>query len=233
MDYRMGEVEKRFRVIPSDTTLDEILDYMDGVWVLPWVLGVNNTSTAIPQNGSNAIIIGSRSASYAFMLNGSIYYASDANSSWKQILQVNDHESLWNYISYADSQFSYLKSSKSDTSHTHDDRYYTESEINSKINTINTNINNCKFRYVSNLLADGFDVPTLVYYDGNTLNTPYKAGISGDNEQGFGITWDQGVRGQKTFFKTVFVIQHAGPTRRAFIYTISANDVEGWKIHTL
>ena len=229
----MGEVEKRFRVIPDTTSFDKIMDYMDGVWVLPWVLGVNNTSTAIPQNGSNAIIIGSKTASYAFMLNGSVYYASTASNTWKQILQVNDHSSLWEYIEYADSQFSYLKSSKANTSHTHDDRYYTESEINSKINTINTNINSCKFKYVSDLLADGFSIPTLVYYDGNTLNTPYKAGISSANEQGFGISWDTGTRGTKKFFKTVFIIQHGGPTRRAFIYTISANDVEGWKVHSL
>ena len=31
---------------------------------------------------------------------------------------------------------------KSDTTHTHDNRYYTESEIDSKVNTINTSINN-------------------------------------------------------------------------------------------
>ena len=181
----MGEVEKRFRIIPDTTTFDKIIHYMGDVWVLPWVLGVNNTSTAIPQNGSNAIIIGSKSASYAFMLNGSVYYASAASNSWKQILQVNDHESLWNYISYADEQFSYLKSNKANTSHTHDDRYYTESEINSKINNINTNINNCKFRYVSDLLTDEFIYPQLVRYDVNTLNTPYKAGISGNNTEGF------------------------------------------------
>ena len=229
----MGEVEKRFKVIPDTTTLDEIIHYMGDTWVLPWVLGVNNSAASIPQNGSNAIIIGSKSASYAFMLNGSVYYASAASDSWKQILAINDHESLWNYISYADSQFSNLNSSKSNIGHTHDDRYYTESEINSKINTINTNINNCKFRYVSNLLADGFSIPTLVYYDGNTLNTPYKAGISGANEQGFGITWDTGTKGQPKYFKTVFIIEHGGRTRSAFIYTISSNDVEGWKVHTL
>ena len=50
MDYRIGEVEKRFRVIPDTTTFDEIIHYMGDVWVLPWVLGVNNSSSAIPQN---------------------------------------------------------------------------------------------------------------------------------------------------------------------------------------
>lgn len=229
----MGEVEKRFRTIPDTTTLDEIIHYMGDVWVLPWVLGVNNTAASIPQNGSNAIIIGSKSALYAFMLNGSVYYATAASNSWKQILATNDHESLWNHISYADSQFSYLKSSKSDVGHTHDDRYYTESEINSKINTINTNINNCKFRYVSDLLTDEFIYPQLVRYDVNTLNTPYKAGISGNNTEGFGISWTTGTKGQTSYFKTVFVIQHGGPTKKAFIYTISANDVDGWKAHTL
>ena len=41
---------------------------------------------------------------------------------------------------YTESEINTKLAGKSDTSHTHDDRYYTESEINSKVNTINSSI---------------------------------------------------------------------------------------------
>ena len=41
---------------------------------------------------------------------------------------------------YTESEINTKLSGKSDTSHTHDDRYYTESEIDSKVNTINSSI---------------------------------------------------------------------------------------------
>lgn len=41
---------------------------------------------------------------------------------------------------YTESEINTKLAGKSDTSHTHDDRYYTESEIDSKVNTINSSI---------------------------------------------------------------------------------------------
>ena len=43
---------------------------------------------------------------------------------------------------YTESEMNTKLAGKSDTTHTHDNRYYTESEIDSKVNTINTSINN-------------------------------------------------------------------------------------------
>ena len=56
------------------------------------------------------------------------------------LLSKNGHTHDDRY--YTESEMNTKLAGKSDTTHTHDNRYYTESEIDSKVNTINTSINN-------------------------------------------------------------------------------------------
>ena len=51
---------------------------------------------------------------------------------------THDHNTVY----YTQTKVNELLNAKSNSSHTHDDRYFTESEINTKIDTINTTINN-------------------------------------------------------------------------------------------
>lgn len=63
---------------------------------------------------------------------------------------------------------------KSDTSHTHDDRYYTESEVDTKISAINT--------VVTNITNGTTKVPKAGYADtANTANQASKATSDGSN----------------------------------------------------
>lgn len=56
----------------------------------------------------------------------------------KGVISDGDAASLASAKSYTDS----VASGKANSSHTHDDRYYTETEVDSKLSTINTNITN-------------------------------------------------------------------------------------------
>ena len=56
----------------------------------------------------------------------------------KSEIASGDSSTLSSAKSYADG----LASGKSDTGHTHDDRYYTESEIDNKLSAVNTSITN-------------------------------------------------------------------------------------------
>ena len=65
--------------------------------------------------------------------------------------------------------------------HAHDERYYTEAEVNNLFNT---------YQGLPQYSMDLFNVQSggrLLYYDANTKNTPYKAGITQASE-GVAIT---------------------------------------------
>lgn len=65
--------------------------------------------------------------------------------------------------------------------HIHDERYYTEEEVNNLLNN---------YRGLPQYSADLFNSQgsgRLLYYDAQTANTPYKAGVS-VNTQGVAIT---------------------------------------------
>lgn len=64
-----------------------------------------------------------------------------------------------------------LNEGKADKSHTHDDRYYTESEMNSKLNTKLS-------------LSGGTMTGSLVMSGNNTITTSYNCGIKGTKKDG-------------------------------------------------
>ncbi|WP_321994837.1 hypothetical protein [Clostridium butyricum] len=73
---------------------------------------------------------------------------------------TSDERKLWNTVS-----------NKSDKDHIHDDRYYTESEINSKITTINNIINGKANSYHTHTKSNITDFPTSLPANGGNADT--------------------------------------------------------------
>lgn len=72
-----------------------------------------------------------------------------------------------NVAQYSKTEVDTKLSGKSDTSHTHDDRYYTESEIDSKVTTINTELG--KKQLTSNLVTAFQTTPDDTHYPSEKL----------------------------------------------------------------
>ena len=105
---------------------------------------------------------------------------------------------------------SVLNTNSSKVGHSHDERYYTETEINNLIGQAE----------YSNDLLNTQNGAGIVYYDSNTKNTPNKAGITQSSE-GIGL-----ISGAYNFWQVAVAI----PRGSTAIYITATNNgaSTGW-----
>ena len=112
--------------------------------------------------------------------------------------------------------YTVLNTNSSKIGHAHDERYYTEAEVNNLFNT---------YQGLPQYSMDLFNVQSggrLLYYDTNTKNTPYKAGITQASE---GVAITVGDWGN---FITSLAIPKGDS--RLYIYSRANSIITDWKM---
>lgn len=112
--------------------------------------------------------------------------------------------------------YTVLNTNSSKIGHAHDERYYTEAEVNNLFNT---------YQGLPQYSMDLFNVQSggrLLYYDANTKNTPYKAGITQASE---GVAITVGDWGN---FITSLAIPKGDS--RLYIYSRANSIITDWKM---
>ncbi|WP_243176334.1 hypothetical protein [Enterocloster alcoholdehydrogenati] len=112
--------------------------------------------------------------------------------------------------------YTVLNTNSSKIGHAHDERYYTEAEVNNLFNT---------YQGLPQYSMDLFNIQSggrLLYYDANTKNTPYKAGITQASE---GVAITVGDWGN---FITSLAIPKGDS--RLYIYSRANSIITDWKM---
>ena len=182
----------------SDKSISELFNLTN--WNIPFVFGLDNSSSSnpLPEQGINAFGLGTKNGLLACTLNGHILFRSPSDSSWTYLVRRGNSDSMWEHISYVNEQLT---------------------SINNKISSIQTG----QAVYSSDLFTNYGTVARFVYYDANTLNTPYKEGFTGLSQ---GFAFCSGT----TSYRTVIAFPMGGNEYyQWYIYRVDNGSIKGWK----